>query len=108
LLLRANGTAATGPWLRTRLRELLSRVVTATERRRLGLYSLRKGGATAAFAAGIPPPMIQLMGRWRSDAYLIYCSVSVAQRLSATAALATMPGAGAAGLFESLYPSLKY
>ena len=38
-----------------------------------GSHSLRIGGATAALAAGISPAHIQLLGRWDSDCYQIYC-----------------------------------
>ena len=41
-----------------------------------GAHSLRIGGATAALAAGVPPSLIRLMGRWSSDVYLIYCRMS--------------------------------
>ena len=41
-----------------------------------GAHSLRIGGATAALAAGVPPAMIRLMGRWSSDIYEIYCHMS--------------------------------
>lgn len=42
-----------------------------------GAHSLRIGGATAALAAGVPPSMIRLMGRWSSDVYEIYCRMSL-------------------------------
>ena len=42
-----------------------------------GAHSLRIGGATAALAAGVPPSMIRLMGRWSSDVYEIYCRLSL-------------------------------
>lgn len=35
-------------------------------------HSLRRGGATAAAAAGVADHLIKLHGRWRSDAYLSY------------------------------------
>mmetsp|Transcript_19152 Transcript_19152/g.61635 ORF Transcript_19152/g.61635 Transcript_19152/m.61635 type:complete len:332 (+) Transcript_19152:2263-3258(+) len=38
-----------------------------------GLHSFRIGGATALLAAGCPPHMIQAMGRWSSDIYILYC-----------------------------------
>ena len=41
-----------------------------------GAHSLRIGGATAALAAGVPPSLIRLMGRWSSDVYLLYCRMS--------------------------------
>ena len=47
-----------------------------------GAHSLRIGGATAALAAGVPPQLIRLMGRWSSDVYEIYCRMSVEAALS--------------------------
>ena len=41
-----------------------------------GAHSLRIGGATAALAAGVPPQLIRLMGRWSSDVYEVYCRMS--------------------------------
>ena len=38
----------------------------------VGGHSLRAGGATALAEAGIPPHMIQTIGRWSSDAFQIY------------------------------------
>ena len=56
----------------------------------IGAHSLRIGGATAALAAGVPPQLIRLMGRWSSDIYEIYC------RLSAQAALRVGTAIGSA------------
>ena len=39
---------------------------------RFGAHSLRIGGATAAAAAGVPPSVIRVMGRWNSDIFEIY------------------------------------
>ena len=39
-------------------------------------HSFRKGGASALAAVGTPPYVIQLMGRWRSDAYTRYVTFS--------------------------------
>ena len=35
-------------------------------------HSLRAGGATDLFAAGVPYPVIKKFGRWKSDAALLY------------------------------------
>ena len=43
---------------------------------RFGCHSFRKGGAHAAFAAGVPDCAIKVHGRWRSEAYQRYTSVS--------------------------------
>ena len=39
---------------------------------RFGAHSLRIGGATAAAAAGVPPSVIRVMGRWNSDIFEVY------------------------------------
>ena len=41
----------------------------------LDTHSFRIGGATAAFAAGVPESAIQLLGRWSSDAYRAYLRI---------------------------------
>ena len=52
------------------------------DERRYGAHSLRIGGATAALAAGVPPSLIRMMGRWSSDIYEIYCRMSIEAALS--------------------------
>jgi hypothetical protein len=54
-----------------------------------GAHSLRIGGATAALAAGVPPALIRLMGRWSSDVYEIYCRMSVQAALQVGKAVAS-------------------
>ena len=44
-------------------------------------YSLRRGGATFAFKCGIRAELIKLQGDWRSDAYMLYLSLPLADRL---------------------------
>jgi hypothetical protein len=46
-----------------------------------GAHSLRIGGASAALAAGVPPALIRLLGRWSSDVYEIYCRMSLQSAL---------------------------
>ena len=41
-------------------------------------YSFRRGFATWAFSQGCPPKLIQIFGRWRSDAYRRYIDYSKA------------------------------
>jgi hypothetical protein len=41
----------------------------------LNTHSFRIGGASAAFAAGIPETTIRLLGRWASDAYRVYIRI---------------------------------
>jgi len=52
----------------------------------LSSHSLRCGGASALFAAGASPLLIQQLGRWVSDAYLGHCFLSAA----ATEGLSTL------------------
>ena len=40
--------------------------------RSYSLHSLRAGAATSAANSGVPPYMIKLLGRWKSDAYQVY------------------------------------
>ena len=54
-------------WLRRLLREM---DMNSSE---LTGHSFRAGGATDLYQENIPHEIIKLMGRWRSDAYLIYC-----------------------------------
>jgi integrase len=35
-------------------------------------HSLRRGGATALFRAGVPPPLIKAHGRWKSMTWMDY------------------------------------
>jgi hypothetical protein len=43
-------------------------------------HSLRRGGATAAFQAGVDPLFIRLQGGWSSDAWLLYIGLSAVQK----------------------------
>ena len=75
------------------------RTVLATLKRRLtaigldsslyGFHSLRRGGTTAMFAAGVPETIIQSHGRWSSLTYKQYLdtTVSLEHSLIATKAL---------------------
>ena len=38
-------------------------------------HSLRIGGTTALFAAGLPANAIKLFGRWKSDCYQVYTRI---------------------------------
>lgn len=41
-------------------------------------HSLRRGGATAMSRAGVPHELIQVQGRWKSDAYKLYLQLGAA------------------------------
>ena len=44
-------------------------------------HSLRRGGATVAFQCGIPSELIKVQGDWRSDAYMLYLTLPLVDRL---------------------------
>ena len=73
------------------LREQVKRLMQAIglDPARFGAHSLRIGGASAALAAGVPPTLIRLLGRWSSDVYEIYCRMSEEAALRAGTALAS-------------------
>lgn len=64
LWLRADGSIPTRGWFIRRLRQHFPSDVAG--------HSLRAGGATALAQAGIPPHIIQAIGRWASDTFQIY------------------------------------
>ena len=48
-----------------------------------GLQSLRRGGCTTAFEAGLPSLAIKALGDWALDAYLRYIDLTLETRLKA-------------------------
>ncbi len=46
-----------------------------------GTHSLRRGGAQALVDAGAAPWVVQMLGRWSSDAYRRYCETDLRQLL---------------------------
>ena len=41
-------------------------------------HSFRIGGTTELLLCGVPPDVVKMMGRWKSDAFLIYwCSLDI-------------------------------
>ena len=51
-------------------------------------HSLRRGGATFTFRCGIPAELIKIQGDWKSDAYLLYLTLLLTDRLILTQTLA--------------------
>jgi len=45
----------------------------------IGLHSLRAAAAMAMFLNGVPTPLIMLIGRWSSEAFLLYIRKAVEQ-----------------------------
>jgi hypothetical protein len=56
----------------------LGDVDTAT----IKMHSFRQGGATAALAAGCPTWMLEILGRWKSDAWKAYAFLGIDQTKS--------------------------
>ena len=50
---------------------------------KLTSHSLRAGGATAAFLAGVPAEVIKVLGHWKSDAYQKYIRMPEKARMAA-------------------------
>ena len=84
------------------LRALVKRVMKAAglDPALFGAHSLRIGGATAALAAGIPPALIRLMGRWSSDIYEIYTRLSLEAAINVGRAIASTRVTSFAGGFR--------
>ena len=93
------------PWLGFTVREVRDYVkelmgLIGLDPRLYGAHSLRIGGATAALAAGVPPSLIRLMGRWSSDIYEIYCRMSLQSAVSVGQAISAAMVSGMEETFE--------
>lgn len=64
LWLTSRGSVPTRNFFITRLRQYFEKDIAG--------QSMRAGGATSLAENGVPPSLIQLMGRWTSDAFFIY------------------------------------
>ena len=64
LWIMENGAVPTRNFFITRLRRFFEKDIAG--------QSMRAGGATSLAEHGVPPSLIQLMGRWSSDAFFIY------------------------------------
>ena len=64
LWIRKNGSVPTRNFFITRLRHYFQKDVAG--------QSMRAGGATSLAEHGVPPSLIQFMGRWSSDAFFIH------------------------------------
>jgi hypothetical protein len=82
-------------------REWLKRRAAAIglDSRNISGHSLRRGGTTALFLAGVPETVIALHGRWRSTCYRRYFASTTPQWLATTTLLAHTRG-----LFTPLLP----
>jgi hypothetical protein len=82
-----DGSAITVAQVRAMVKDVMG--AAGRDPGRFGAHSLRIGGATAAFAAGVSPSLIRLMGRWSSDIYEIYCRMSLESALGVGQAIAS-------------------
>ena len=58
------------------------------------VHSFRRGAATSARAAGLPAEDIQLLGRWKSEAYKRYIQVHPKHHYLASHRIQTQPSGG--------------
>ena len=68
LWLTSKGAVPTRQFFISRLRHFFDRDIAG--------QSMRAGGATSLAENGVPPSLIQFMGRWSSDAFFIYIQKS--------------------------------
>ena len=74
----------------SRFQKCLKSLITLTGRnpRLYSSHSMRRGGATSAFMAGVPTKVIQTQGDWASDSYLRYIKLPASERLELAEKLA--------------------
>jgi hypothetical protein len=89
LFVRADGRHVTRDHVNRTIKQLASLAGFAPER--YSTHSMRAGGATSLSILGYPAAVIQQMGRWTSDAYLVYIRVTDATRREAMQQMARLP-----------------
>lgn len=94
LFQRSDGSAITRDWFISQLRTRLTRL--GVDASRYAGHSFRRGMATSAATAGYSDYEIQLLGRWRSDAYKLYLDVPRERILALSAALHVVDAAARA------------
>ena len=62
--------AVTVTQLRTKIKDLMGSI--GLDKTKYGAHSLRIGGATALYALGVDALTIKTLGRWSSEAYMLY------------------------------------
>ena len=89
--LRSRGTTGslTVDQVRIEVKTLMSSL--GLDPARFGAHSLRIGGATAAAAAGVPPSVIRVMGRWNSDIFEIYTRLTQQAAARMTGVIGSTP-----------------
>lgn len=87
LFRRANDAPFSQAWLLSGLRLLLTAV--GLQASAFAGHSFRIGAASDAAEAGFSDYKIQILGRWRSDAYRLYIRMPISRILSLTTILAS-------------------
>jgi hypothetical protein len=84
-------------WLRHRIKEAVAQL--GLDPKRYSGHSMRAGGATDLFVARVPYFIIKRMGRWTSDAAMVYYRAEEDVRHSVRGAFSKMARArGGAGM----------
>ena len=84
----------------------VARAALDPDAQRFSGRSLRIGGATDLAALGVQPHVIQLLGRWSSEAHTAYTRVSQGQALRISAALGGIPDYADPTL-EAIFPGFS-
>ena len=85
LFVYRDGTPLSRPWLSSFLQTTLQ---SAGVPGKFSGHSFRIGAATMAATRGVPDHLIKTMGRWSSEAYLLYVRTPVETILSVAVRLA--------------------
>lgn len=83
-----DGTPMTSKQFRKRTKQLVAKAKLA-DAAKYTAHSCRRGGAQALFDAGVPVTEIKIIGRWKSDSFLHYIGVTLAQMMRSSALMAT-------------------
>ena len=75
LFCHSNGSPIKAIWVQAILKEKLQAIGCSSDQFVSGI-SLRKGGALTLALCGVPDRVIQVFGRWKSDAYRVYVDMT--------------------------------
>jgi hypothetical protein len=75
LFCRKDGKPVKATWVQGILKEKLSSIGCSSDNLMSGI-SLRKGGALTMALCGVPDRVIQVYGRWKSNAYRVYITMT--------------------------------
>jgi len=74
-----DGSPVKSIWVQSKLKTLLKKIGIQSQEWQSGI-SLRKGGAFTLSACGVPDRVIQVYGRWKSNAYRVYIDMTDEQK----------------------------